>query len=185
MASSGVVTGHTQARRPSAIRSKKPVNSWKVPYVPGFTNGWQEDRKGSGGDVEIMRQRDDCADVVVKDIRCPEVVGGAYTLDVEITHQVAGTNVQYLQLKPCPAASLPPGAVTVQPLPSLIQTLTLACDLSQNGSGSQTNGKAGDHFGRRLDPAIETGWTTGTRWLHHAKHIRRAALFISSSPGCA
>ena len=102
----------------------QPVNSWKVPYVPGFTNGWQEDRKGSGGDVEIMRQRDDCADVVVKDIRCPEVVGGAYTLDVEITHQVAGTNVQYLQLKPCPAASLPPGAVTVQPLPSLIQTLT-------------------------------------------------------------
>ncbi len=100
------------------------VNSWKVPYVPAFTNQWQEDRKGSGGDVEILRERDDCADVVVKGIRCPEVAGGAYTLNLEITHRITGTNVNYIQLKPCPAGSLPAGATTVQPLPSAIQTLT-------------------------------------------------------------
>jgi hypothetical protein len=102
------------------------VNSWKVPYIPNFTNGWDEDAKGSGGDVEILRERDDCADVTVTAIHCPEKPGGAYTLDVSLTHHLAGTLVKYLEFKPCPATSLPAGAVTVQPLPASIQTLTPA-----------------------------------------------------------
>lgn len=100
------------------------AHSWKVPYMPGFTNTSSEDLKGSGGDVEILRLRDDCARIEVLAIHCPDELGLPYTVDLTITHNVTTSTVKYLQFKPCPVASLPAGSTTVQPSPSGIITLS-------------------------------------------------------------
>lgn len=92
--------------------------SWKVPYLPTFSYTWTEDWKGSGGDIEIVREREDCARVVVEQINCPELPGDPYTVDLILSHNVTTTSVDYLLFKPCPTASLPVGAITGQPQPS-------------------------------------------------------------------
>ncbi|MBK1832957.1 hypothetical protein [Roseibacillus ishigakijimensis] len=97
--------------------------SWKVPYMPGFTNTTTEDWKGSGGDIEILRERDDCARIEVVEIHCPEDKGAPYTVDLSISHNLPDTEVYYLQFKPCPDGTLPSGSTTVQPEPSGILTL--------------------------------------------------------------
>jgi hypothetical protein len=97
--------------------------SWKVPYMPGFSNASAEDWKGSGGDIEISRERENCARIEVVDIHCPEEKDAPYTVDLNIQHNLANTEVHYLQFKPCPDDELPSGGATVQPEPSGIVTL--------------------------------------------------------------
>ncbi|WP_411846090.1 hypothetical protein AAFN60_21570 [Roseibacillus persicicus] len=99
------------------------VNSWKVPYIAGFANMPMDDRKGSGGDIEILRE-EACAQIEVREIHCPEEAGAPYTVDLIIDHNLTSTTVNYLQFKPCPTSSLPAGSSTVQPGPAGIVTLS-------------------------------------------------------------
>lgn len=109
-------------RVPDFPVSGKATNSFKMPYDPTFIDNTGNDRKGSGGDVEIMRVSDTCADITVGKVNCPESNGAPFTVTLNITNLGTAT-VHYVWMTPCPTSSLPAGAITAQPEPSGIVAL--------------------------------------------------------------
>jgi hypothetical protein len=87
-------------------------------------NNGYDDRKGSGGDIEIMRALAGCAKIVASDIRCPETNGASFTVMLDITNLSTNT-VNYVWFTPCPTSELPAGAITVQPQPAGIIMLPI------------------------------------------------------------
>ena len=105
--------------------------SFKVPYDPAFANLPAEDRKGSGGDIEILRERPECMEIEAGEIACPEAPDEPYTVELEITNN-SGQTALYAWLTPAPSPPL--GGSAIQPEPSGI--LTLPAPLP---SGASTN----------------------------------------------
>lgn len=107
-------------------------NCFKVPYDPAYTTSGP-DYKGVGGDVDIM-QESRCAELSVKDIRCPDAVGGNFSVSLSGVNN-SGQTAAYIVLTPCLPSELTGGAITVQPLPSGV--LTLATPVPNGGTFSQ------------------------------------------------
>jgi hypothetical protein len=72
-------------------------------------------------------------EIAVKDIRCPDKVGGPFTVTLAVTNNSTATAV-YGWFTPCPAASLPPGAITLQPLPSSVFPLPTTIGIGATGT---------------------------------------------------
>lgn len=98
--------------------------SWKVPYDPSYVDAYVYDVKGSGGDVEILRE-ERCAKLVVGQVSCPDRPGAPYTTTLTLTNLSSNT-AAYAVLTPCPPASLPSTATTGQPRPTGVITLPTA-----------------------------------------------------------
>ena len=111
------------------------VNSFKVPYVPGLLNVYQDDRKGSGGDIEIMRQTARCSELSLSEVHCPESKGGPFAATLNIKNLSTNT-IHYIWMTPCPTPSLPAGAITAQPQPS--GTVMLPAPLPPGSSATVT-----------------------------------------------
>ncbi len=110
------IQGLRQVDFPSFPPLSQATNSYLVPYDPAYTADGP-DVKGIGGDVEILRETD-CSRIAVRgDIRCPETAGQPYTVNVQVQN-LSGQTVHYGFWSPCPTNTLPPGAVTAQPLPT-------------------------------------------------------------------
>ena len=107
--------------------------SWKIPYDPTFTNSGFDDRKGSGGEVDIMQQSS-CMELSVLDVHCPDVATAPYTVSLKVKNLKPGVTAVYGWLTPCPAASLPAGAVTAQPTP--VGVFTLPTPIPYLGTGT-------------------------------------------------
>ncbi len=63
--------------------SGRANNSFKVPYDPSFANNWRDDRKGSGGDIEIVRESA-CAKITVSEVDCPEDKDQPFMVDLDM-----------------------------------------------------------------------------------------------------
>jgi hypothetical protein len=109
------------------------ANSWKIPFDPIFTNSFYDDRKGSGGDVDIM-QSSSCMELSVADVHCPDDIAAPYTVTLNVKNLQPGVTAVYGWLTPCPSASLPPGAVTAQPSP--VGVFPLATPIPYLGTGN-------------------------------------------------
>ena len=93
----------------------KVTESYVVPYVPGTGPGGP-DFKGMGGDIDTMKTADDCARIIVKEVNCPKVPGGPYTVTLSIENLQPKPLTTYGSVA-TPASALPPGAIPIQPQP--------------------------------------------------------------------
>lgn len=119
--------------------------SYVVPYDPGFTASGP-DVKGIGADVEILPERD-CSRLTAHEVACPDKPDQPFAVTIDVQN-LSGVTALYGWWNPCPTNTLPPGAVTAQPLPASVfplpggaltnqGTVTLTAQLPA-GLGGQT-----------------------------------------------
>jgi hypothetical protein len=96
------------------------THSYVVPYVPG-SGPSGPDFKGMGGDIDTMKDGE-CARIEVKEVKCPEVVGGPFTVTLSVTN-LSPKPASLYGVIATPAGSLPAGAIGIQPTPAGWQPL--------------------------------------------------------------
>lgn len=127
------VFGVRPADFPPASSPAIVTNAFRVPFDPSYNATTGPDYKGSGGDIEIMRDDPPCAEITVERVDCPEEKGAPIQVTLGIKN-LSGVTVTYGWLTPCPTNQLSGGAVTTQPLPASVFAFPVA--LTNNATGS-------------------------------------------------
>jgi hypothetical protein len=88
------------------------VSPYENSYIVDYDGVSGQEPKGDFGEADIWSTQCDCILAAVSDIICPEQPGSDYSVALDITN-ISGKIGANWAVTPCPAAELPPGAVTL------------------------------------------------------------------------